>query len=332
MGVTIMPKLVGFGEAMLRFSPPQPRRLEQASNFEVFVGGSELNTLIGAQRLGLSTRYVTSLPKNVLGRMLAARCREQGVDTSRLVWRDEGRLGLYFFEYGATPRPAEVVYDRSFSAFTTLAPGELDWKEILAGAKVFLTTGINPPLSPQMTAVVREAMQAAREAGCEVAFDLNYRSKLWPLEEASRTLRPLLEYVDLFFTTDGDAHDMLGISGDDPVAVAREIQSRYGIRTVNYIYAPPPGAAHPWEVVVVSGDEVATAPQRYRVQTVDRLGAGDAYSAGFLYGYLERDLQTAVEFGNAMLALKNTVLGDFALVNREEVEELVRGDSGMIRR
>jgi 2-dehydro-3-deoxygluconokinase len=327
-----MAELVAFGEVMLRFSPPQPRRLEQCSSLEVFLGGSELNTTIAAQRLGLTTSYISCLPRNVLGKIVENRCREQGVDTSRFTWRDSGRLGLYFFEYGAPPRPAEVIYDRAGSAFTTLQPGELPWAEILAGSKVFLTSGINPPLAPQLTAVVKEAMQAAKAAGCEVAFDLNYRSKLWSVEEAAKTLQPLLEDVDILFTTDSDTANLLGIRGEYPAAVAREVSERFDIRTVNYIYSPPPGADHLWEVVAVSGGQTVYARQHHRVQTVDRLGAGDAFAAGFLYGHLRRNLEAGVELGNALLALKNTVLGDFALVSLEEVESLARGQGGMIRR
>lgn len=327
-----MAELVGFGEVMLRFSPPQPRRLEQCTSLEVFLGGSELNTLIAAQRLGLSTAHVTALPRNTLGRMVENRTREQGVDTSHVLWRDHSRLGLYFFEYGASPRPAEVLYDRAGSAFSTLQPWEIPWTEILAGSKVFLTSGINPPLAPQLTEVVREAMQAARAAGAEVAFDLNYRSKLWSAEEAARALRPLVEGVDLLFVTDSDTQLILGVSGDDPVQVAREVAERYRARLVNYIYTAPPGSAHLWEVVAYAGGRVVAAKHHHRVQTVDRLGAGDAYSAGFLYGHLRRDLETAVELGNALLAFKNTVLGDFALASLEEVEALAQGQGGIIRR
>lgn len=326
-----MPELVAFGEVMLRFSPPQPRRLEQAVSLDLFVGGSELNTAVGARRLGLSAAYVSCLPRNVLGRLVENRIREQGVDSSPLVWRENGRVGLYFLEYGAPPRPAEVTYDRAASAFTTLQPGEIPWAELLKGCRVFLTSGINPPLAPQMGEVVREAMAAARTAGCEVAFDLNYRSKLWREDEASRTLSPLLDYVDLLFTTEGDAR-LLGVVNPDPVAAAREIAGRYGIRTVNYIYPAPPGAEHLWEIVCLSNGQVVRGARHFRVQQVDRLGAGDAYSAGFLYGYLRRDLEAAVELGNALLALKNTVLGDFSVVTLAEAEALTRGESGAIRR
>lgn len=327
-----MRDLVAFGEVMLRLSPPPPRRLEQSISLDVFPGGSELNTAVAAQRLGLSATYVSCLPRNPLGRMIENRCREHGVDTSRMVWRENGRVGLYFVEYGAAPRPAEVSYDRAGSAFTTLQPGEIPWPEVLAGARVFLTSGINPPLAPQMTAVVREALQAARAAGCAVAFDLNYRSKLWLPLEAAEVLQPLLRGVDILFATDEDARLVLGVERDDPTEAAREISRRFGIRTVNYIYAPPPGSQHLWEVVAVSGGQVAASRIRHRVQTVDRVGAGDAYSAGFLLGYLRQDLQAAVELGNALLALKNTVLGDFALVSLEEVQAAADGQGGTIKR
>lgn len=327
-----MPEVIGFGEVMLRLSPPSMRRLEQSTSLDVFIGGSELNTVVAASRLGLSAGFVTGLPDNVLGRMVAGRAQEQGIDVSHCTWRPGGRLGIYFYEYGALPRPAEVVYDRAGSAFSTLVPGEIPWAELLQGSRLFLTSGINVPLSPSLPEVVREALTAAKAAGVQTAFDLNYRSKLWTPAEARRALEPLLELVDLFFIAEGDAQQVLGLEETEPVAAARLLAQRYGFQVVSYIYNPPAGTGRLWDVVAVRGDEVVRPSRSYTIQTIDRLGAGDAFAGGFLYGHLRRDLQAAVEIGNAMLALKNTIAGDLAIVSLDDVEALLAGQIGGVRR
>jgi 2-dehydro-3-deoxygluconokinase len=183
-----------------------------------------------------------------------------------------------------------------------------------------------------MPEVVREALTAARAAGVTTAFDLNYRSKLWTTTEARRALEPLLELVDLFFIAEGNAQEILGVKETDPEAAARELARRYGIGLVSYIYNPPAGTGRLWDVVAVRGEEVVRPSRSFAIQTVDRLGAGDAFAGGFLYGYLRRDLQAAVEIGNAMLALKNTIPGDFALVTLAEVESLLAGEVGGVKR
>src|SRR4051812_31700359 len=170
--------LVTFGEAMVRLTPPGFQRIEQARTLEVHVGGGELNVAVGAARLGLYTRWVSRLTENPLGRMIAARAREQGVDTSRVLWTKDDRAGLYFAELGASPRASTVLYDRAGSAVSRVQPGVVDWKDVFSVARWFHTSGITPALSDSAAAVTAEALAAARQAGMKVSYDLNFRSKL----------------------------------------------------------------------------------------------------------------------------------------------------------
>ena len=222
-----MVDLVTFGEAMVRLSPPNFMRLEQTPTLELNVGGTELNVAVGASRLGLRTAWVSKLPANPLGRMIANKAREHGVDTGHVVWEPGGRAGLYFLELGATPRPSSVLYDRAASAFSHLRPGEIDWDAVLSRAKCLHLTGITPAVSASAADATLEALGAARQTGCKVSMDLNYRRKLWDPETARRTLLPLLDYVDILITAPGDTHTVLGIATRDPNELAGVLCDRF---------------------------------------------------------------------------------------------------------
>src|SRR5579871_2941702 len=172
-------EVITFGEAMLRLSPPNFRRLEQARSMEVAVGGAELNTAVGLARLGRSTAWVSRLTQNPLGRLLSNHAQEAGVSTAHVVWTDEDRVGIYFLEFGAAPRASSVLYDRKQSAIAQIRPGMVDWRKVFAGTRWFHVTGITPALSPTAAQTTREALQAARAAGVRTSIDLNYRAKLW---------------------------------------------------------------------------------------------------------------------------------------------------------
>src|SRR5579885_681950 len=178
--------VVTFGEAMIRLSPPNFRRLEQAQGLDVQVGGAELNTAVGLARLGRSAAWVSRLTRNPLGRLVANAARQAGVNTDHVVWTDEDRVGLYFLEFGAAPRASSVLYDRKGSAAAAVRPGMVPWAAVLAGAKWFHVTGITPALGTGAAEATREALQAARQAGVRTSIDLNYRVKLWGQEEAGR--------------------------------------------------------------------------------------------------------------------------------------------------
>src|SRR5438093_8181728 len=172
-------EVITFGEAMIRLSPPNFRRLEQARSLDVQVGGAELNTAVGLARLGRSAAWVSRLTRNPLGRLIANHAREAGVSTEHLLWTDEDRVGVYFLEFGAAPRASSVLYDRKGAAIANVRPGMIDWKKVFSGAKWFHVTGITPALSATAAETTREALQEARSAKVGTSIDLNYRAKLW---------------------------------------------------------------------------------------------------------------------------------------------------------
>src|SRR5258708_2345661 len=193
--------VVTFGEAMLRFVPQNDQRTEQAQAFNVTVGGGELNVAVGVSRLGLRSAWGSRLPDNPLGPLLPGKVREQGVGSSHVAMTKDGRCGLYFLEQGASPRAAAVLYDRADSAISRIKPGDVDWGRVLEGVRFFHISGITPALSKSAAEVTREALSAARKAGCMVSYDLNYRSKLWTPVEARPCHDPLMANVHPPITT-----------------------------------------------------------------------------------------------------------------------------------
>jgi 2-dehydro-3-deoxygluconokinase len=314
--------LVTFGEAMVRFSPPALQRLEQASSLTAGVGGSELNVAVLAARLGLESRWVSRLPDNALGRMIAARAREQGVD-ARVEWGGtaDGRVGLYFVELGGA-RISSVLYDRAGSAFSRVTPGSIEWGSVFAGARWYHVSGITPALSDTAAKVTAESLVAAKKAGLTVSYDLNYRSKLWSAKQACAAQETLMEYVDVLITTEEDARVVLGIGGDDSAEVARALQERFHVSAVAITLRDNPLAA-----VIAAEGKVHSAP-RFEARSVDPIGAGDAFCGGLIVSRLGgRGWDDAVRFGAATAALKHSIPGDFCLVTRAEVDELLRGAS-----
>jgi 2-dehydro-3-deoxygluconokinase len=182
--------VVTFGEAMIRLSPPSSQRLEQARSLDLNVGGAELNVAVGVTRFGIKSAWVSKLPKNGLGYLIRDRAQEFGVDCSHIVWSDKGRAGIYFIEFGASPRASSVLYDRASSAISMVQPGEVDWAKVFNGAKHFHMSGITPALSPSAAQVTVEALQAAKKTGCTVSYDLNYRKKLWTPPDAKKFRSP----------------------------------------------------------------------------------------------------------------------------------------------
>ncbi len=202
--------LITFGETMLRLTPEGSKVIEQVSSLNMYPAGSELNVAVSASRLGLSTSYITKLAKNPLGRFINNKCREQGVDTSWIKWSDD-RQGLYFFENGSSPRPGIAYYDRGNSAFSNIKENDIDWEDILENTKILLITGINPALNKMVDSITLNGIKTAKRMGKTVAFDINYRSKLWGMEEAQKRMEEYLPYVDILFTSAGDARDILNL-------------------------------------------------------------------------------------------------------------------------
>src|SRR4051794_22262837 len=197
--------VITFGEAMIRLSPPNFRRLEQAASLDLMVGGAELNTAVALARLGRSTAWVSRLTNNPLGRLIANQAREAGVATEHVVWTDEDRVGVYFLEFGAAPRASSVIYDRKGAAIANIRPGTVNWSAVFAGARWFHVSGITPALSATAAEVTRESLRAARAGNVQVSIDLNYRAKLWTQAEAGRWMSDFMQYCDVLITTEEDA-------------------------------------------------------------------------------------------------------------------------------
>ncbi len=318
--------VVTFGEAMIRLSPRHFQRLEQARCLDVNVGGAELNVAVGITRFGLSSAWVSKLPKNSLGFLIRDRALEFGVDCSHIVWSDKGRAGLYFVEFGATPRASSVLYDRAGSAISMIQPGEIDWARIFAQSTHFHMSGITPALSASAAQVSVEALHAAKKAGCTVSYDLNYRRKLWSPADARKVQEPMMEYVDILITTEEDTNVVFEIKEKDYETVARRLSEAYGFKVVVITLREDLSVwRNTWTAIAYEKGRIFS-DKKYEVEIVDRVGAGDSFTAGFLYGFLaEKDVQKGVQYGNAFAALKHTIPGDFNWNTKEEVEAQIKG-------
>ncbi len=317
--------VVTFGEAMIRLCPPNFRRLEQTTSLEVTAGGAELSVAAGVSRLGLTSAWVSRLPDNPLGRMVRNKASEFGVDTSHIVWAEGERVGIYFIEYGASPRSSSVLYDRANSAISNIKAGEVDWKAVFTDCKLFHTSGITPALSNTAAEVTAEALKAAKEAGCTVSYDLNYRATLWSQEKARECQTPLMDHVDILITTEEDTERVFGIKGEDYKEVAAKLADRFKFEVVTITLRGTPSVwRNTWTAIAYAGgkfyDDVT-----YDIEVVDRVGGGDSYTSGFLYGYLTGDVEKGVRYGNAFSALKQTSWSDFNWSTLAEVERQLKG-------
>ncbi|MFQ5996567.1 MAG: PfkB family carbohydrate kinase [Dehalococcoidales bacterium] len=327
-----MADVITFGETMIRLSPPNYRRLEQTNLLDVNIGGAEWNVAAALSRLGISTAWVSRLTDNPLGWMIRNKTREQGVDTSHIVWTKGDRVGIYFVEFGASPRASSVLYDRVNSATSQIKPGEVNWEELLRGSKWFHTSGITPALSPSAAQVTADALKTAKKAGCKVSYDLNYRARLWTPEEARKCQEPLMEYVDVLFSTEEDTKKVLGISADNYQEVAKKLAENFNFEVVCITLREDVSVLrNRWTAIAYSAGKIYD-DRTYDVELVDRVGAGDSFSAGFIYGYLTGDIEKGVKMGNAYSALKHSIPGDTNWATLQEVENLIKSASLRISR
>ncbi len=326
-----MYNIVTFGESMIRLTPPNFERLEQTHLFKVGVSGAELNTAAGLAHLGLRTAWVSRLVDNPLGRMIANKAREQNVDTSHILWAKEGRVGLYYYEMGASTRASQVIYDRQNSAISQLGPGEVDWATILKGARAFHISGITPALSSSCMAASKEAVAAAKSAGCVVSLDINYRARLWSKEVARECITGLLKDVTILFTTLDEASAVLELSAE-PEKVAREIARQWKVPVVAITLRDAPSVLrNVWRSMAFADGKVYTG-RTIELELIDRMGSGDSYDAGFIYGYLTGDIPKAIAYGDAMSAIKHSVPGDYTWVTLAEVKAQVENVQTKIQR
>lgn len=338
-------KTVCFGEMMARLSPPHGVRLRRAGTLDVNFGGAEANVAVSLANFGLSSFYVTALPNNELGKNAESVLRSYGVDI-RYITRKGDRLGLYFLEHGAGPRPSRVIYDRAHSPTSLIGPGDLDWGVILEGAQWFHWTGITPALGDSVTASLKEALQVARRNGIPVSTDLNFRKKLWSREKAEAVMEELLPFVDVCIANEEDPTSYFGIKAKntdiqsgklDPegyMELAQGLIDRFGFKKVAITLRESLSASeNDWSACLYDGRDFLVSP-KYRVWIVDRVGTGDAFASGLIYGFLmKKSDQDSLNFGVAAACLKHSIHGDFNQVDVDEVESLAAGNrSGRVER
>ena len=342
-----MPKTVCFGEIMLRLNPPGYERFLQSPVFQATWGGGEANVAVSLAQFGLESHYVTRLPAHAIGEAAVRALRAEGVRVEHIV-RGGDRVGVYFVETGASQRASTVIYDRARSAISEMKPGTVDWAEVFAGASWFHCTGITPALGASAAACTREAIEAARAAGARVSLDLNFRKKLWSEAEAQKTMRPLASMTDLLIANEEDLQASLGVTvphanvtaGELDVesyrTAATQVAEDLGAKQVAVTLRESVSASdNGWSAVLYDAASGAFhRSQRYDVRIVDRVGGGDSFAGGLIFGLLTgRDPAASLRFAVAASALKQTIPGDFNRMSVDEVDRLAAGDaSGRVNR
>lgn len=339
-------KTVTFGELMLRLGAPGFERLFQRPMLEATFGGAEANVAVSLAHFGLDSYFVTRVPSHAVGDAAVAMLRSHNVRTD-FVQRGGERLGIYFSETGASQRPSTVIYDRTHSAISAIDPDSLDWPRILDGATWFHWSGITPALGAQTATAVRRALEAACEARVPVSVDLNYRRKLWTPADARATMLPLMSFVDTVIANEEDLQNVLGVEVDasDVNAgrldlesyerAARRVVAELGVRRVAITLRESVTASdNGWSALLLDEEGRLHRSQRYDIRLVDRVGAGDSFAAGLIFGLLtRRSPDAALRFAVAASALKHTIPGDVNRVSVDEVDRLAAGDTrGRIQR
>lgn len=340
-------RAVTFGEIMLRLKAPGMERLFQSPLLEATFGGGEANVALSLAQFGLNVSFVTALPSNPIGEACVGELRRWGVDTSHILRRGE-RMGIYFLEGGANQRPSKVIYDRAGSALCQCRPGDFDWDKILEGADWFHVTGITPALGQNLAELCVEAVQKARRKGITVSCDYNYRKKLWNYgKPAPEVMREIVREVDIGIANEEDCQKALGIKFEVDVtaghlevqeyrAIAERVLSEFpNLKKQTITLRESHSADHnSWSSVLHNRSDFLHS-RKYEIRDiVDRVGGGDSFAAGLIYGLLTyRDDGRALEFAVAASCLKHSIPGDYNRVTVAEAESLLQGDlSGRVQR
>lgn len=343
-----MKKVVTFGEIMLRLATPGYRRFVQSDRFELSYGGGEANVAVSLAGYGLESYFVSRLPKHEIGEAALQAVRRYGVRTDYMV-RGGERLGIYFLETGASQRPSKVIYDRAGSAVTELDSSMINWAEVFEGKDWFHWTGITPALGKRAAGALKDACIAAKHAGATVSCDLNFRSKLWSEKEAQSVMIPLMEFVDVCIANEEDAQRSLGFTAGKTdvegaeldeagyVTLAKALKKDFGFKTVAITLRESYSASKNGWSAILHDEKECIEPQRstrFEMDIVDRVGGGDSFASGLIYGLLTKNnTKDALEFAVAASCLKHSIPGDFNLVSADEVEKLVSsGGSGRVER
>lgn len=346
-----MKKVVTFGEIMLRLAPPEFLRFSQTNSFDIVYGGGESNVAVSLANYGVPVDFVTRLPKNDIGQCALMEMRKRGVGTSKVVFGGD-RLGIYFLETGAVSRGSKVVYDRAHSAIAEIKKGMIDWNMVFEDVEWFHWTGITPAISQGAADVCLEAVKAASDMGITVSTDLNYRAKLWNYGgDREAIMTELTSYCDIVLGNEEDAEKHFGIKpeGLDITTQGEHVKAEAFLSVCTQMMDKFPkakkvittlrgsiSASHnTWAGVLYNGKTMFKSPEYQITDIVDRVGGGDSFMGGLIYGllkYPDND-QNALDFAVAASCLKHTIKGDANLVTVEEVEKLMGGDaSGRVAR
>lgn len=336
-------RIVTFGEIMLRLATPEHQRFSQISSFNVSFGGGEANVAVSLANYGLQADFVTRLPDNDVGRSVIMDLKKHSVGTENIILGGD-RLGIYFLETGSVSRPSKVVYDRSHSSVSEIKPGMIDWDKVFAGACWFHWTGITPAISQGAADTCLEALRAAKKAGLKVSCDLNFRKNLWKWGSTAKQVMPaLVEYCDVILGNEEDAEKVFDIKPDKAdissgkvessefESVCRKLKERFpaALKIIITLRGSISADHNTWSGILFNGDKFFRAPVYQITHIVDRVGGGDSFMGGLIYGLLtyHDDDQKALNFAVAASCLKHTIHGDFNLVSVPEVEQLMKGDA-----
>ena len=339
-------RVVVFGELMMRLQTKGHERLVQAREFEVYYSGAEANVAVALSAFGIDSSLVSSVPDNAIGQACLNYIRQFGLNLDH-VKQNGFRLGIYFVETGAAQRPSTFLYNRKGSSLTELDPKDFDWDKIFEGKHWFHFSGITPALADNIALITLAACRAAKKRGLTVSCDLNFRKNLWTKEKAREVMTGLMEHVDVLFTNEEEAETVFKISakGSDVgngklnnhgyEEAAALLHKRFNLKYVSISLRESLSATiNNWSGMLYDGTKFYTS-RRYHIDCIiDRVGGGDAYASGIIYGILTaQNLQETVEFAAAASCLKHTIQGDFNLVSFDEILALVNGDgSGRIQR
>ncbi len=342
-------KIITFGEIMMRLTPPGFERFGQARSFDVIYGGGEANVAVSLAQFGLPVDYITRIPNNDLGEACLMFLRQYGVGTSKII-RGGDRLGIYFMENGAMQRASKVIYDRANSSFAALDAGMIDWTAVLSGADWFHWTGITPAVSAGAANACLEGIKTARQMGLTISCDLNFRKNLWKWgKKAPEVMPELVSYCDVAIGNEEDAEKVFGIQAPEVDVNAGKVQAdayRYvcekmvekfpNLNTVAITLRGSISASHnTWSGVVWRKGAFLTGIKFDMTHIVDRVGGGDAFGAGLIYGLSQygEDTQKALNFAIAAACLKHSIFGDFNMTSVSEVTSLMSGEaSGRVSR
>ena len=338
-------KVITFGEIMLRFAPEGYKRFVQSEKFNVTFGGAEANVSVALANWGLDTAFISKLPSHEIGQLAVNSLRHYGVDTGKIV-RGGYRIGTYYCEKGASQRTSKVIYDRANSAFALSEFEEYDFDSVLQPGNILHLSGITPALGESMRLITMRLLKMAKERGVKVSFDLNYRSKLWTMEEAGKVIKEILPYVDIFIANENQIDQILGInaphikvendeySPETNIYMAEKLREKYGFEYIAITARRTVSSDENYFRGMLSTKENNYFSKNYLIRMIDRVGGGDSFDSGLLYAIINGyDHQKALDFAVASSVLKHAIEGDYNVVSVEEIHQLIDGGgTGRVQR